>query len=55
MAKVMQEAKGSGVGIAEISRIVEEEVAAVNAMGKENRSNEYLSFEKEFEEKAILL
>jgi glutamyl-tRNA synthetase len=52
MAKVMQEAKGSGVGIAEISRIVEEEVAAVNAMGKENRSNEYSSFEKEFEEKA---
>ncbi len=52
MAKVMQEAKGSGVAITEISSIVEQEVTTVNAMGKESISKEYSLFEKEFEEKA---
>ena len=52
MAKVMQEAKGSGVAITEISSIVEQEVNTVNAMGKESISKEYSLFEKEFEEKA---
>ena len=52
MSKVMQEIKGVGASIAEISKIVGEEVSAVNLMDKEKIAEEYSIFEKEFADKA---